>query len=578
MTPINNNNASTRRRWKMAENADPEKTRELAAALGVDMHVATLLIQRGISDFESARLFFRPSLDQLHDPFLMHDMHNAVERLSNAVENQEGIMVYGDYDVDGTTAVALVFSFLKSFYQGPLSYYIPDRYTEGYGISFKGIDYADKQGYSLIIALDCGIRSADKVKYALDKGIDFIICDHHIPGEELPAAAAVLDPKKNDCAYPYKELSGCGIGFKLVQAYISYKNISHDYTQYLDLVALSVAADIVPVTGENRVLAYFGMKRINQYPREGIRALLQTNKERPETKEITISDLVFSVAPKINAAGRIEHGSRAVEILLSGESRHAHDISTLINQTNTRRRDIDTKMTAEALAMVESIALNSTRKSTVLFQPDWHKGVVGIVASRVLERHYKPTIILTLSEGVVTGSARSIKNFDIHAALCKCEDLLIQFGGHAAAAGLSLRPELLDEFTQRFEAVAGASLREEDLQETLEIDLEIELPALNDKFYRILKQFAPFGPGNMSPVFLSKGLTDDGSARIVGANHLKARFGKPGQPYFDAIAFGMADHYPLISEGLPCDVCYSLEENHWNGRVTLQWNIKDIRL
>jgi single-stranded-DNA-specific exonuclease len=566
-----------KRRWVLREEADPLQVSSLSAALGVDRLMATLLIQRGIRDYEAAKSFFRPGIDQLHDPFLMLDMDQAVYRVAQALSRNEKILVYGDYDVDGTTSVALVYTYLDTVCSEKPGYYIPDRYAEGYGISFKGIDFAAEQGYSLIIALDCGIRSADKVDYAREKGIDFIICDHHIPGDIIPNAAAVLDPKRPGCNYPYKELSGCGIGFKLVQALDKHLQTAFDLESLLDLVALSIAADIVPITGENRVLAFFGMQRINKAPRAGIHALLQSGKERPAGREISISDLVFTVAPRINAAGRIEHGARAVEILVSGETAHAEDIGALINQTNSRRRDIDMQMTAEALAMVDSNPELSRKRSTVLFHPEWHKGVVGIVASRVLEKHYRPTVILTLNDGIISGSARSIKDFDIHAALCRCSDLLIQFGGHAFAAGLSLKPEMLKRFIERFDAIASELLSEEQLQETIELDLEIEPAEVNQKFFRILKQFAPFGPGNMAPVLLSRGLIDDGSARIVGNNHLKMRLGKEGQPFFDAIAFGKADHYKMVSQGLPCDVCYTLEENHWNGQVNLQWMVKDIR-
>ncbi len=566
------------KKWNIIETPDAQLCLKLATELGVELPIAKMLIQRGITDFEAARSFFRPSIEHLHDPMLMLDMDKAVERTRKAIENQEGILVYGDYDVDGTTAVALMYSFLQTIHQGLLAYYIPDRYTEGYGVSFQGIDHAAEKGISLIIALDCGIRSVDKVNYALDKGIDFIICDHHIPGETIPNAYAVLDPKRNDCPYPFKELSGCGIGFKLIQALIANGLSAQDPSVYLDLVALSVAADIVPITGENRVLAYFGLQRINKQAREGIQVLLKSSKEKAQTKDITITDLVFSVAPKINAAGRIEHGSRSVEMLITNDRKEAEEIGVLINQTNMRRCDIDTKMTAEAFALIEADQYFAANKSTVLFQAHWHKGVVGIVASRVLEKYYKPTIILTQNDGIVTGSARSIRNFDIHAALSRCADLLIQFGGHAFAAGMSLKPENLDAFIARFESVAQQQLREEDLQEVIDIDLEISPEEISPKFYRVLKQFAPFGPGNMAPVFLSKGLRDDGAVRIVGNNHLKLRLGKRGQPCFDAIAFGKSEYYTEFSEGLPCDVCYTLDENHWNGRISLQLNIRDIRI
>jgi len=565
------------RNWNIKAPADKEKVEALGLALGIDAFIANLLVQRGIEDFESAKEFFRPALEHLHDPLQMLDMDKAVERIAIALSRGENILVYGDYDVDGTTAVALVYNYLKASTQGKIAYYIPDRYTEGYGISFKGIDFAYAQEFSLIIALDCGIRSSDKVQYAREKGIDMIICDHHIPGNHIPEAVAVLDPKRSNCNYPYKELSGCGIGFKLIQALHQAGITSKNPLDYLDLVALSIAADIVPVTGENRILAYYGLQSINQAPREGIKTLLSSGKERPETKEITLSDLVFQVAPRINAAGRLEHGRMAVELLSCENPVQAQEMGARINQTNQRRKDLDLQMTTEAMAMVESNPESENRKSTILFHPDWHKGVVGIVASRLMEKHYKPTIVLTMSEGLVTGSARSIRKFDIHQALSECADLLLQFGGHAFAAGLSLKPENLDAFIRRFEEIADRTLSKEDLKETIDIDLELEPNAINPKFYRILKQFAPFGPGNMSPVLLSKGLNDDGSGRIVGNNHLKLRLGKAEQPYFDAIAFGKGEHLAAIQHQIPCDVCYTLEENHWNGKVSLQWMIKDMR-
>lgn len=562
----------------MKGQADPNKVKDLADALNIKTEIATLLVQRGISTFDEAKTFFRPSLENLPDPFLMKDMDKAISRIDIALRNNEKILVYGDYDVDGTTAVSLVYSFLSENFPLQLGYYIPDRYAEGYGISFKGIDFAEQENFSLIIALDCGIRSSDKIEYASNKGIDFIICDHHIPGEEIPRAFAVLDPKQKDCEYPYKELSGCGIGFKLIQALNTHHALNLDLTKYLDLVALSIAADIVPVTDENRTLAFFGLKRINEKPRPGIAALLDGGKERAPGKEITISDLVFTVAPRINAAGRIEHGKKAVEILLSREHLKAQDAGELINQTNNRRRDLDKTITAEALEIIQSNSAFLNARSSVLFKPDWHKGVVGIVASRVMEKFYRPTIVLTLSDGMITGSARTIKDFDILEALNLCSDLLFQYGGHRHAAGLTLKPENLDAFRDRFENIAKEKLTDEQLQEVIELDMEIEPDQITRGFYNILKQFAPFGPGNPAPVFLTRQVMDDGTGRIVGNNHLKMRLGKPGKSFFDAIGFGLGDFHTGVNRQIPVDACYIIEENHWNGNVNLQWQIKDMRI
>lgn len=565
------------KRWKIKEAADPEKVKHLAEALNIKPEISTLLVQRGIYTFEEAKEFFRPSLDGLHDPFLMKDMEKAISRIMRAIENNEKILVYGDYDVDGTTAVALVYDFLKKVIPDKILFYIPDRYSEGYGISFQGIDFAKKQEVDLIIALDCGIRAADKIDYATSKGIDFIICDHHMPGEKIPNAHAVLDPKQKDCQYPYKELSGCGIGFKLMQALNSRMNISETLYEMLDLVALSIAADIVPITGENRTLAFYGLKQINKNPRTGIATLLSGVKDKNPSKEITISDLVFTVAPRINAAGRIDHGKQAVEILISDQEIQAQDVGALINQANNKRKDLDLTITSEALAIIHSNQKLQQAWTTVLHKSDWHKGVVGIVASRVMEKYYRPTIILTSADGIISGSARSIRDFDILEAITLCEDLLIQFGGHKFAAGLSMKEENLEEFRERFESIAREKLSEDQLQELVEVDMEIEPEYLSSGFYNIIKQFEPFGPGNQAPVFLTKQVTDDGTIRIVGTNHLKMRLGKSGKPFFDAIAFGKGEYYQKINQGIPLDVCYCIEENHWNGKINLQWHVKDLR-
>ena len=568
--------------WLFAQTPPLPVVQALAEALGIDTKIATLLVQRGVSSFDDAKAFFRPELNDLHSPFLMKDMDKAVQRIVQALESEERIMIYGDYDVDGTTAVALVFAYLKPIFgEERICYYIPDRYSEGYGISFKGIDVAEEAGCTLIIALDCGIRSVDKVNYAREKGIDFIICDHHLPGVLLPEAYAVLDPKQSDCTYPYKELSGCGIGFKLMQALQQLDSSLADPCDLLDLVATSIAADIVPITGENRILAFHGMQKINRNPRPGLKALLVSSKDlsgdsgqQATQKELTITDVVFNAAPRINAAGRIDHGKKAVELLLSESLQEASEAVFYIHQNNTTRRTLDQQITAEALNILEN---NPDTHANVLYQPHWHKGVVGIVASRVMEQYYRPTLVLTESNGKITGSARSVRDFDIHEAIAACGDLLEQFGGHKYAAGLTLKPENFEEFSIRFEQVVASTIKPEQKIPVVDIDLEIDPIDITPKFYRVMKQLAPFGPGNMTPVFLSRGLFDDGSARIVGTNHLKLRLGKAGQPYFDAIAFNMGELLPSFSMGLSADICYALEENHWNGRISLQWVVKDIR-
>jgi single-stranded-DNA-specific exonuclease len=565
------------KRWKIKEDVDSQTVNKLAEALQVSEVVARLLVQRGIHTFEEARTFFRPDYDTLHDPFLMKDMDKAVARIQQAVASGEKILVYGDYDVDGTTAVALVWSFLKTIHPHT-DYYIPDRYKEGYGISFAGIDYAKEQGCTLIIALDCGIKSLDKVSYANERSIDFIICDHHRPGDTLPEAIAVLDPKRDDCSYPYDELSGCGIGFKLVQGYAQQNGIPiTELDPYLDLVVVSIAADIVPITGENRVLAFHGLKRINSSPRQGFQSILKLLNIK---KALTITDLVFLIAPRINAAGRVASGSRAVDLLVAANEASAEATGIDINQNNTDRRDLDTTITQHAMLMIENSAELQKRKSTVLFHADWHKGVVGIVASRLTERFYRPTIVLTQSDGVITGSARSVKDFDVYEAIDACSDLLLQFGGHKYAAGLTLKPENLEAFVAKFETVVSSTISEYMLTPELEIDTELPLKDIDWKLFRILKQFAPFGPGNMSPMFSTHSVSDKGNARIVGNNHLKLDVmdtSRPGQS-FPAIAFNQGEHFPDISRKIPFDMCYTIEENEYNGMVSLQLNVKDIKI
>lgn len=559
------------KRWVVKE-IDTALARTLQDELKLNPVLARLLVQRNIRTFEEARIFFRPSLDHLHDPFLMKDMDKAVDRINAAMMHNEKIVIYGDYDVDGTTSVALMYSFLKKHYPN-IDYYIPDRYKEGYGISQAGIDWAKQQQCSLIIALDCGIKSIDKIAYATSIGIDFIICDHHLPGDEIPAAVAVLDPKRTDCTYPYKELSGCGIGFKLLQAYCNSHQISFDeLTPYLDLVVVSIASDIVPITGENRTLAYFGLKQLNESPREGLKALLETAVSR---KEISVSDIVFIIGPRINAAGRIDDAKNAVRLLLSETQFTAGSNAELLNQKNTERRQFDMDITKEALAILQD-DIYDQRKSTVIYREHWHKGVIGIVASRLTEVHYKPTIVLTQSNGVAAGSARSIAGFDIYSAIKECGDLLEQFGGHMYAAGLTLKLENVDKFIKRFEEVVSATIDENLLTPEIVVDDEIQLKDITPSFYNILKQFAPFGPGNMKPVFVTRNLTDTGYSRVVGNDHLKISLKDKDNYSGNGIAFGMA-HFGELVRDEPVDIVYTIEENEWRNVVRIDLMIKDIK-
>jgi len=584
------------KRWVIKPSGDASIIEGLAQALDIDKSLANLLVQRGITSYEGAKAFFRPKLEHLHDPFLMMDMDKAVNRIHKAITNGESILIYGDYDVDGTTAVALVYTFLKQFYPN-VDYYIPNRYSEGYGVSTQGIDYAVEHGITLILALDCGIKAIDRVEYALTKGVEFIIGDHHRPGDELPAAAAVLDPKRNDCQYPYKELSGCGIGFKLCQAYAQLHKIPFERLEkLLDLVVVSIASDIVPITGENRILAYFGLKLLNSKPRHGLEAILQfTNIRRKEagvglvgktesgvmfTKELTISDLVFLVGPRINAAGRIESGKSSVELLVSETLAEATRIAEQINKNNTERKNLDTQITQHALDMIVQDPAQINKKTTVVYFPEWHKGVIGIVASRLTEYYYRPTIVLSMSNELITGSARSIKDFDIYDAIDACSDLLEHFGGHKYAAGLSLKPENFEKFRQKFEDIVSGSITDDQLIPQIEIDAELTLSSINSKFYRILKQFAPFGPGNMSPVFITHGVIDTGYGKVVGNNHLKLSVVHPDISGFpiSSIAFQLGQFIEPVKNNKRIDICYHVEENEWNNTTSLQLNIKDIKL
>jgi len=576
------------KRWVVKTGGDPGVVEHLSKALGIGPYLSQLLVQRGITTFDEAKTFFRPSLSDLIDPFLMKDMDKAIARIEQAILHNEKILVYGDYDVDGTSAVALVYTFLRRFHEA-VDFYIPDRYTEGYGISGKGIDFAFQSGVKLIIALDCGIKAVEKVAYATDNGIDFIICDHHRPGPKLPEAIAILDPKRGDCPYPYKELSGCGIGFKLIQAYARKNKISFDsLVQYLDLVVISIASDIVDITGENRILAYFGLRLINTKPRPGLEALLRyasmiKNDDGSGSfvfnRELTITDLVFMIGPRINAAGRIESGNNSVRLLVTQELNDALRIGEQINSNNTERKNLDTLATQQALGMINGSEDLKSARSTVIFHPDWHKGVIGIVASRLTEFFYRPTIVLTLSNGLITGSARSVKDFDIYEAIDSCSDLLEHFGGHKFAAGLSLKPENLTAFCNRFETIVQKRLQGIELIPEVEVDIKLPLNVINSKFYSVLKQFAPFGPGNMAPLFMTQGVVDAGGSRVVGKNHLKLNVVHPdiaGGP-FSAIAFQQGEHIAWIEKQIPFNICYHVEENEWNGSISLQLNIKDIR-
>jgi len=578
------------KRWVLKEQGDEDKILHLSEVLNIDRNLANLLVQRGISTFEEARSFFRPSLDELHDPFLMNDMHLAIERIETAIRKNEKVMVYGDYDVDGTTAVALVYTFLKTVHKN-LDFYIPDRYDEGYGISYKSIDYAALNGFSLVIVLDCGIKAVEKIAYAKEKGIDYIIADHHRPGEVLPEAVAVLDAKRPDSHYPYDELSGCGVGFKLIQAFalknkIPFKSLE----KYLDLVVVSIASDIVKITGENRILAYYGLKLVNNNPRPGIEAILRfsginrlSEAEKKEdgifSKNLTISDLVFLVGPRINAAGRIESARNSVQLLIADNVGEAAELAERINDFNTERKDLDAQTTLEATEMIRDNMELQSSKSTIVYNPDWHKGVIGIVASRLIESYYRPTIVLTKSNGLITGSARSVKDFDVYDAVDACSDLLEHFGGHKYAAGLSLRPENLDTFKKRFEEFVCDNITNLMMTPEVEIDAKISLNDINKKFFRILMQFAPFGPGNMSPVFLSENLIDTGYGRIVGKNHLKLEVVHKDIRGFpiSAIAFQQSEYIDHIRQNKPFNICYHIEENEWNGTVSLQLNVKDIK-
>ena len=564
--------------WNIKEQGDINVIKHLSAALNVNMVIANLLAQRGVANYNEAKAFFRPKLSDLHDPYLMKDMDKAVERLERAITDNEKVLIYGDYDVDGTTSVAMMYQFLRKRLKN-LEYYIPDRYSEGYGISPRSIDYAAEQQVTLIIVLDCGIKAVDKIQQAKDRGIDFIICDHHNPDDIIPDAVAVLDPKRPDCKYPYKELAGCGVGFKLLQAFTHKNDIPVvELYDLLDFVVVSIASDIVPVTGENRVLAYYGLKKLNSNPSLGLKTIIQLSGLTGQ--EMSISDIVFKIGPRLNASGRIEHGKKSVEILVVTDEDEAERLGDEINSYNEIRKTLDRDITQEALDMIAHDPVQLERNTTVLYNRDWHKGVVGIVASRLTEHYYRPTVILTESNGMATGSARSVKDFDLYEAIGSCSDLLESYGGHMYAAGLTMRIENIPEFNRRFEEIVSKMITDQQQTEMIEADARIQLSEINPKFYRLLKQFAPFGPHNMTPVFVSENVLDAGSSRCVGRNmeHLKLDLVEPtgNSSVFSAIAFNQANHYEAISQGLPFDICYSIAENEFRGKTNIQLYIRDI--
>ncbi len=565
------------KRWVENRAVDEHIITQLADQLNITSIIATLLVNRGVSNFKEAEEFFRPKAEHIHDPFLMKDMDKAIERIQKAIEKNERILIYGDYDVDGTTSVSLVYSFFKPIYSN-IDFYIPDRYKEGYGVSIAGIDYANENKCSLIIALDCGIKSIDHVNYAKSLGIDFIICDHHLPGAEIPQAYAVLDPKRLDCEYPFKELSGCGIGFKLVQAYCQVENIPlESILKLLDLVVVSIASDIVPVTGENRTLAYLGLEYLNNSPRPGLKALI----EKTDCKELSINEIVFFIGPRINAAGRIDHAQHAVALLIAESYEEAKRLCEIVDIKNTERKEFDQSITLEAIELLENDIELKNKKSTVLFNSEWHKGVIGIVASRLIDKYYRPTIILTESNGYAAGSARSVNGFDIYEAISSCSDLLEQYGGHKYAAGLTMKIENIPTFIDRFEEIVSNTIHVNSLQQEIEIESELNLIEFNAKFYRILKQFAPFGPGNSKPVFISSNVQLAGDLRVVGkqvSNHLKFSIVQNGSYIFECIAYGLGHYYEKLQNVQSFDICYSIEENTWRDKTTIQLNVKDIRV
>jgi single-stranded-DNA-specific exonuclease len=566
------------KRWRIKDDPDSEIESELSAYQDIGSILGRLLAMRDVKNHREAGTFFNPSLDDLHNPFLMKDMRPAVERIITALDRNENILVYGDYDVDGTTSVALVYSFLREFYVN-ISYYIPDRYEEGYGISYKGIDYATTRNISLIIALDCGIKAIDKIEYARNKGIEFIVCDHHTPADLLPHAVACLDPKRSDCDYPEKNLSGCGVGFKLLQGVCHAMEIDPERLyQYLDLVVVSIASDIVPITGENRILADMGLKKLNTNPGTGLKSIIKV--VGMEGRNLSITDIIFKIGPRINAAGRIESGKDAVALLVSDDAVLAKEMSRAINECNETRKDLDRNITQEALHMIASQETTDYRKTTVLFQPEWHKGVIGIVASRLTEFYYRPTVVLTSSKGLVTGSARSVDGYDLYKAIEACQDLLENFGGHIYAAGLTLKPENVGAFSEKFENIVNATIKPEQMLPQIEVDAEIFLSDITATFFQKLRGFRPYGPGNLKPVFVTRKVCDFGTSKTVGKDkeHLKLELIEGSSPkIIKGIAFGKGQLLKRIQQSEYFDICYSIEESLYDDYLPLQLVVKDIK-
>lgn len=562
------------KRWLLADRPEDEIVASLTQSLNISEPLASLLAQRNITDFEQARSFFRPSLEQFHDPFLMKDMDKAVERLNQAIEKQEKILVYGDYDVDGTTAVTTFYGFMSEVYD-QLEFYIPDRYAEGYGVSRTGIQYAIDNNFGVIVTLDCGIKACDRIHDAQSAGIDVIVCDHHNPGDELPCALAVLDPKRSDCEYPYDGLSGCGVGFKLLHAFCLKNDIPlRQLYEYLDLLAVSIASDIVPITGENRVMAYFGLKKLNNDPRPGLKALIDLSRSR---KDMTISGVVFGIGPRINAAGRMDHAGAAVNLLLAKSEEEARVLAGLVDTKNDARRNFDSTITEEALQMIEADEAREELKSTVLYKEDWHKGVIGIVASRCIEKFYRPTVILTESNDKVTGSARSVQGFDVYNAISECADLLDQYGGHMYAAGVTMDVDKVDAFKKRFEEVVSRDITEDQLIPSVNVDTVIFLDEINNRFYNVLSQMGPFGPQNMQPVFVSENLHAI-NVKVLKEQHLKFQVKQEGtDAAYDVIGFGLAEYHDLVHCGMKFHMAYTIEENDFRGHKSLQLMVKDLK-
>ena len=560
-------------RWRAKPLPNQEQVLQLSESIRVNPYIATILVQRGIDTYEKAEKFFRPKLEDLHNPFEMKDMDVAIKRIQAAVTNQEGILVYGDYDVDGTTAVSIVYSYFKSFNQN-IEYYIPDRYKEGYGISRAGLEYAASNGFTLVITLDCGIRSNELVDYGNQLGLEMIICDHHLPGETLPKAAAILNPKRSDCTYPYKELSGAGIGFKLIQAYNEKQGMPTEMVyDYLDMVAVSIASDLVDIRGENRVLSFYGLKKLNENPSIGLQTLLD---DCPKKEQYTISDIIFGIGPRINAAGRIADAKAAVKVLIEKDYNTAKKYAKVLSERNHERKELDSDITRDAIDMVQNSPRLLSKYSMVLQGEGWSKGVIGIVASRMVEQFYKPTIVFSLNDGMLTGSARSIKTFDIHEAIGACGDLVEQFGGHKYAAGLSIKVENFDAFADRFEAIVRETVTEEDLVPVVEYDLEMDTSLITPSMMKILKQISPFGPGNSIPVFRSNNLRANQTAKILKDRHLKMQVQTPNGP-MDSIGFGLAEYWPSVTDSQIFHACYCIEENTYNGRTNLQLRLQDIK-